>query len=164
MRPYNPSLENRLVNMVASALTDIGVNHLQPELKQTRFCDYLPFKLSERRTVCYIQFQNKTLPEDTFNLVLRLKRGDRPSSWTGGLTDNELHKRITGRFIRPWSEERGYPKGTWNDTGPTQQFAIDLGDDDLAHADFEASLKLLLRISHAAVTRDWASYDALTQA
>lgn len=163
MSSHQIRLEQRLVEVVATALIDMGVSYLPTELKQTRFSDYVPFKLSEKRTVCYIQFLNKAMPDDKFNLVVRLKRDDRPSSWKGEPAKIDLLGSIADRFIRPWSEERGYPKSTWNDKGPTQQFAIDLFEGDVTHADFGASLKLLLRISHAAVTRDWTTYNTLTQ-
>lgn len=78
---YENIVADKLFEIVNNILSEMGIDYHVPELKDDRFNKYRPFKLSPKRMICYIQYENRTMPNDQFNFALRFKRGDNPLNW-----------------------------------------------------------------------------------
>lgn len=155
-------IEDKLIKIISLILVEMGIEYNELIIKDGRFNKYLPFKLSERRTLCYIQYENRTIPSDQFNFVIRFKRNDNPLDWNCYLSQNELFLSFIENYSIPWSQQSGYPRYTWDDSGPTQQFAFTFCDSDIQNSDFKEVLRFMLEVSFSAVKRNWDDYNTLT--
>ena len=154
-------MEEQLVKLVREQIEALGVSYQETRPNNRMNCQ-VSFKISPRRTFCYVQLENRINPNQRFNLVFRIKKGDTPRDWHNLDTQSAFFRSFVNRMSLVWSQGRGNPTNVIDRATQTDQYGLIIAENDLSHPAFRETLSYLIRSAHAAVSRNWEEYELLT--
>jgi len=123
----------------------------------------MSFKISVRKMICYVLFENRDKPGDLFNFAFRLRSGDHPRKWKCRFSKDEYFNNIVARIIMPWSAQRGYDRHVQEPGRATEQFGFLITEPDMQNPKLDEILEFFIRTANAAMSRKWNEYLLLTQ-
>jgi len=156
----NQELCNKLIEKVREVMSELNVPFIEGS-SDNRFESHKSFKKSPKRTYCYVQFSNKQNTKDHSNICFRfLPQYDHKTWFTTGDYPALLQK-WKNMLFKHWSEEENYPDHVRDIGKGTQQYALEIKEEDLRDGKFNAALAHFISMAVTSVNRDVITFESL---
>jgi len=138
--------KNRIFEMSSQILQDDEVDFTVSD-QDNRFVSQKALKLSPKRTVCYVLFEDRTKSQPDVDVVFRFQAP--PTTCLVVMDEDgpipELARAWPSRFAEMWASETGTPRSAIEPAKRTRQWGILFSDDETRAPEFLNSLRFYLR-------------------